>query len=99
MLSRYRSTRCCRVAANAPGFISGDFMFFSVLQDFSEWRDPDSNRGHHDFQSGLTGSQLSAIVQVYRLPKPISPLSCSPMLVGVSGCVGVAVGVPLPSLL
>jgi hypothetical protein len=20
------------------------------LQDFIEWRDPDSNRGHHDFQ-------------------------------------------------
>jgi hypothetical protein len=24
--------------------------FFSCyLQDFLEWRDPDSNRGHHDF--------------------------------------------------
>jgi hypothetical protein len=22
-----------------------------LLQDFKEWRDPDSNRGHHDFQS------------------------------------------------
>jgi hypothetical protein len=21
------------------------------LQDFLKWRDPDSNRGHHDFQS------------------------------------------------
>jgi hypothetical protein len=21
------------------------------LQDFKKWRDPDSNRGHHDFQS------------------------------------------------
>jgi hypothetical protein len=21
------------------------------LQDFYKWRDPDSNRGHHDFQS------------------------------------------------
>ena len=26
--------------------------YFSChLQDFTEWRDPDSNRGHHDFQS------------------------------------------------
>jgi hypothetical protein len=24
--------------------------FFCVLQDFLQWRDPDSNRGHHDFQ-------------------------------------------------
>jgi hypothetical protein len=23
------------------------------LQDFKKWRDPDSNRGHHDFQLGL----------------------------------------------
>jgi hypothetical protein len=23
--------------------------FFSYLQDFLKWRDPDSNRGHHDF--------------------------------------------------
>jgi len=26
-------------------------MFFRVLQEISEWRDPDSNRGHHDFQT------------------------------------------------
>ncbi len=25
--------------------------FFRYLQDFLKWRDPDSNRGHHDFQS------------------------------------------------
>jgi len=25
--------------------------FSRVLQVFYEWRDPDSNRGHHDFQS------------------------------------------------
>jgi hypothetical protein len=24
---------------------------FCYLQDFLKWRDPDSNRGHHDFQS------------------------------------------------
>jgi len=27
------------------------FSFFCYLQGFFEWRDPDSNRGHHDFQS------------------------------------------------
>jgi|SRR5215210_1640922 len=26
-------------------------LFFCYLQDFLKWRDPDSNRGHHDFQS------------------------------------------------
>jgi hypothetical protein len=26
-------------------------LFFRHLQDFLKWRDPDSNRGHHDFQS------------------------------------------------
>ena len=27
------------------------FVLIPYLQEFSEWRDPDSNRGHHDFQS------------------------------------------------
>ena len=26
-------------------------LFSVYLQDFYKWRDPDSNRGHHDFQS------------------------------------------------
>src|SRR5215204_4491899 len=26
-------------------------FLFRYLQDFYKWRDPDSNRGHHDFQS------------------------------------------------
>jgi hypothetical protein len=26
-------------------------MISCYLQDFLKWRDPDSNRGHHDFQS------------------------------------------------
>ena len=26
------------------------FLVFRCLQDFLKWRDPDSNRGHHDFQ-------------------------------------------------
>ena len=28
---------------------SGAGAYFPCLQDFLEWRDPDSNRGHHDF--------------------------------------------------
>jgi len=31
--------------------MSDIYHFSRVLQDFSKWRDPDSNRGHHDFQS------------------------------------------------
>jgi hypothetical protein len=26
-------------------------VIFCNLQDLKEWRDPESNRGHHDFQS------------------------------------------------
>jgi hypothetical protein len=26
-------------------------LFYCVLQDFLKWRDPESNRGHHDFQT------------------------------------------------
>ncbi len=29
------------------------------LQDFLRWRDPDSNRGHHDFQSCALPTELS----------------------------------------
>ncbi len=37
---------------------SGPF-FSRYLQDFKEWRDPDSNRGHHDFQSCALPTELS----------------------------------------
>jgi hypothetical protein len=33
------------------------------LQDFSKWRDPDSNRGHHDFQLGKVRSLLFLTAQ------------------------------------
>ena len=39
-----------KVVSKGPGWRSGPFYFFCVLQDFNEWRDSDSNRGHHDFQ-------------------------------------------------
>jgi hypothetical protein len=37
------------------------FMNFCDLQDFLEWRDPDSNRGHHDFQSCALPTELSRL--------------------------------------
>jgi hypothetical protein len=40
-----------RIAAKAPGFVSGGFAFSAIFQDITEWRDPDSNRGLHEFQS------------------------------------------------
>jgi hypothetical protein len=40
---------CCRVAAKALGSVPANFEFFRYLQAIIEWRDPDSNRGHHDF--------------------------------------------------
>ena len=39
-------TRLCQ---RAPAALPGSF-FLRHLQDFYKWRDPDSNRGHHDFQ-------------------------------------------------
>ena len=40
-------TNWCRRARRRPEA----FCVCSLLQDFLKWRDPDSNRGHHDFQS------------------------------------------------
>jgi hypothetical protein len=34
-----------------------------LLQDFKKWRDPDSNRGHHDFQLGKARSPLFLTAQ------------------------------------
>jgi hypothetical protein len=33
--------------------------FSCVLQEFPKWRDPESNRGHHDFQSCALPTELS----------------------------------------
>jgi hypothetical protein len=32
----------------------------TVLQAFRRWRDPDSNRGHHDFQTGVRNTRTRA---------------------------------------
>ena len=40
-----------KVVSKGPGWSSGPIYFICVLQDFLKWRDPDSNRGHHDFQT------------------------------------------------
>jgi hypothetical protein len=63
------------------------------MQQLLKWRDPDSNREHHDFQSGLGHSRISTVVQLYCLFKPNSRLFRSPVLPTGSGCVGVVVGV------
>jgi len=49
-----REFYCCPPAAKRPRRLTGVSQFSSVLQDFLEWRDPDSNRGHHAFQSYKT---------------------------------------------
>ena len=38
------------VHVNATNGSYDEFMASTVLQDFLKWRDPDSNRGHRDFQ-------------------------------------------------
>jgi hypothetical protein len=47
----YRSDTKARQSGRA-------FVLIPYLQAFSEWRDPDSNRGHHDFQSVYVGAAL-----------------------------------------
>ena len=39
---------CCH---EAPEASPGSQPFLVFCRKFKEWRDPDSNRGHHDFQS------------------------------------------------
>ena len=36
------------------------FRFSIYLQEINEWRDPDSNRGHHDFQARALGYALAS---------------------------------------
>ena len=38
--------------------LSGVATSIAYLQAFRGWRDPDSNRGHHDFQSCGAPSEL-----------------------------------------
>ena len=51
------------------------FTFYLQNARFSKWRDPDSNRAHHDFQLGLVGSwtfldvtQTAYIREILRCP-------------------------------
>jgi hypothetical protein len=48
--------------ASSEKYGRGSF-FFRYLQDFKKWRDPDSNRGHHDFQLGKARSPLFLTAQ------------------------------------
>ncbi len=80
-------------AATEPRRSAGAFLFFSSLRLFREWRAPDSNRRHHDSQSGLRRPRLSAVVHLCRLCKPDSSILRPPVLTIVSSCVGVVVGV------
>jgi hypothetical protein len=56
----------CPTVATRPRKCRRGLSFLAVLQDFKKWRDPDSNRGHHDFQLGkahplwFTGVRKSA---------------------------------------
>jgi hypothetical protein len=43
----------CHVPVKRLRLLSKPLFLPYVLQDFQEWRDPKSNRGHHDFQLGL----------------------------------------------
>jgi hypothetical protein len=45
---RPRIVYCCQ---EAPEASPGPPSFLVFCRKFKEWRDPDSNRGHHDFQS------------------------------------------------
>jgi hypothetical protein len=54
------------------------------LQDFYKWRDPDSNRGHHDFQMqkplGMRIHRISKRIYVHGVPLDTSwfcPYCCA----------------------
>jgi hypothetical protein len=42
------------------------------LQDFFKWRDPDSNRGHHDFQSYAKAPRYAENPRRYADFRPLS---------------------------
>jgi hypothetical protein len=43
----------------------------AICRALRKWRDPDSNRGHHDFQSGTIRSLISAICRDFRDAVPL----------------------------
>src|SRR5215213_3094430 len=51
----------CPTVATRPRKRRRGLSLFWVLQVISEWRDPDSNRGHHDFQSCALPTELSRL--------------------------------------
>jgi hypothetical protein len=54
------------LVSKSPGSPPGLFlttMFYLQINVLSEWRDPDSNRGHHDFQLGKARSPLFLTAQ------------------------------------
>jgi len=50
------------LVCRGPALTPGPYLF-PYLQDFLKWRDPDSNRGHHDFQLGKARSLLFLTAQ------------------------------------
>src|SRR5215212_9003159 len=77
--NRYILTHRCHIAAKGHGIHSKAFAFSSYLQRFIEWRDPDSNRGHHDFP--LCGLRLRLLLVALQSAFPRQVAQC-----GVVGC-------------
>ena len=68
----------------------------SILQYFLKWQDPDSNRGHHDFQFGCLSSAAYRCVRTTGLGKAFPShriLTTIRHVPGLIAQVGVSVGV------
>src|SRR5512132_2980079 len=63
------------------------------LQAFCRWRDPDSNRGHHDFQSCALPTELSrrdGLIRVSRATVPAVLRRRAPLLLAALALVAAA---------
>src|SRR5215212_3954819 len=71
-------------------------IFSPILQYFLKWQDPDSNRGHHDFQFGCLSSAAYRCVRTTGLGKAFPShriLTTIRHVPGLIAQVGVSVGV------
>ncbi len=50
------------------GLLGSEALFPLKLLEDGKWRDPGSNRGHHDFQSCALPAELSRLVRLPILP-------------------------------
>src|SRR5918997_4104684 len=79
------ASRLVSISASRPETSPrGSQSFLVFCRKFKEWRDPDSNRGHHDFQIqkplGMRKTRVGKQIYVHRVPLDTSwfcPYCCA----------------------